>query len=381
MKIGMVCYPTYGGSGIVATELGMELAERGHQVHFISYAAPMRLDTFHPNIFYHEVEIPHYPLFEFHMYTLALTGKIIDVIKYEKLDVVHVHYAIPHAVSGLLTKQILGDKNIKLITTLHGTDITLVGLEPAFQPIVRYSLQQSDAVTSVSQYLKDKTIQLFSPERPIEVIYNFINPEVYKPSECRLRSQIAAEGERILVHTSNFRPVKRVTDTILVLAEVLKKCPAKLVLIGDGPDRHEAEALARKMGISEHVKFLGKQTALPQILSCGDVFLLPSQSESFGLAALEAMACGLPVVATSVGGIPEVVEHGETGFVTEIGDTERMAKYIVELFENPKKLEALSVNARNRAVEKFHVDKIIPQYEELYLQLVEGKYAVNGVAQ
>lgn len=374
MKIGIVCYPTYGGSGIVATELGLSLAARGHEVHFISYSSPMRLDHWRENIYFHEVEFPHYPLFEFHLYTLALTGKIIDVVKYENLDILHVHYAIPHGVSGLLSKQILSEtKDIKLITTLHGTDITLVGLEPSFLPLVKYSLAQSDAITAVSQYLKDKTNQQFNSGKEINVIYNFVDTELYKRSECaKIKNRFSTNGEKILVHVSNFRPVKRVTDTIKILAEVIKHHPAKLLLIGDGPDRNEAEKLAREMGLCQDVFFLGKQNALPELLSCADIFLLPSQSESFGLSALEAMSCGVPVVASNIGGIPELVCHNECGYVAEFGDTERMAKYVRELFDNPKKLAIFSENARKRAVQDFNINKIVPQYEELYQRTMSG---------
>jgi N-acetyl-alpha-D-glucosaminyl L-malate synthase BshA len=373
MKIGMVCYPTYGGSGIVATELGIKLAEKGHEIHFISYATPTRLDRFMENIFFHEVDIPHYPLFEFQLYTLALTGKIIDVIKYEKLDLIHVHYAIPHAISGILSKLILKDTNIKLLTTLHGTDITLVGLEPAFNSLVKYSLENSDGVTAVSNYLKNNTLQHFKVDKDIKVIYNFINTEQYKKVHCsKIHDNIAPNGEKILIHISNFRQVKRVQDTILILAEVLKSIPTKLVLIGDGPDRTECEKLARELGIAEHVKFLGKQSVLVDILSCADVFLLPSQSESFGLSALEAMSCGVPVVGSNIGGIPEVVIHGESGYVAEFGDIHRMARYVKDLLTNEKKWQLFSENSRKIAVEKFDSNLIIPQYEKLYFDLVKS---------
>jgi N-acetyl-alpha-D-glucosaminyl L-malate synthase BshA len=372
MKIGIVCYPTYGGSGVVATELGTALARRGHEVHFITYAQPMRLDRFQDNIFYHEVEQPNYPLFEFQLYSLALAGKIIDVVRYEKLDILHVHYAIPHAISGYLAKQILSKKtSLKLVTTLHGTDITLIGLEPSFLPLVKFSLEQSDAVTAVSGFLAEKTKTGFNTKANVEVIPNFVDTQVYKRLECsKIRHQIAPGAEKILMHVSNFRPVKRVNDTILILDEVLKQSPAKLVLVGDGPDRAEAERLAREMGIAEHVKFLGKQNGLPEILSIADVFLLTSQSESFGLAALEAMSCGVPVVATSMGGIPEVVEHDETGFIAELGDIKRMARYTLDLINNPRKWTEFSANARRRAVEFFDLSLIVPRYEELYQRLL-----------
>jgi len=372
MKIGIICYPTYGGSGIVATELGIALAERGHEIHFISYANPTRLDVFRDNIYFHEVEIPHYPLFEFHLYTLALTGKILDVIKYDKLDIIHAHYAIPHAVSGILTKQILGDNSVKLITTLHGTDITLIGLEPAFAPIVKYSIEQSDCVTAVSRFLKEKTIQNFNIEREISVVPNFIDTKIYKRNEkCNLKYNFAPNGEAILMHISNFRPVKRVTDTIKILDEVIKSGqPAKLILIGDGPDRTEAEKVARELAVDNNVRFLGKQNSLVELLSCADIFLLPSQSESFGLSALEAMACGVPVVASSIGGIPEVVKHNVTGFISELGDIERMAKYVLELLNNRRKWISFSENCIKTAKEEFESQIIIPKYEILYNKLL-----------
>lgn len=368
MKIGIVCYPTYGGSGVVATELGIELAKRGHEVHFITYAQPMRLDRFQDNIFYHEVEQPHYPLFEFPLYSLALAGKIIDVVKYEQLDVLHVHYAIPHAISGFLAKEILKEeRNIALVTTLHGTDITLIGLEPTFLPLVKFSLDQSDAVTAVSKFLADKTVSGFKTLHEPIVIPNFVDTTVYHRMEStKIRSQIAPNDEKILIHVSNFRSVKRVVDTIHIAHEVLKSMPIKLVLVGDGPDRVEAERISRELGIHEHVRFLGKQNALPEILSTADIFLMPSQSESFGLAALEAMACGVPVIGTNLGGIPEVITHSENGYIAELGDIKRMAKYALELLSNKKKWELFSTNCRQSAIDNFDIHRIVPMYEALY---------------
>lgn len=374
MKIGIVCYPTYGGSGVIATELGMELARRGSKVHFITYAMPFRLDRFQDNVFFHEVEIPSYPLMEHQLYTLALAGKIIDVVKYEQLDILHVHYAIPHAISGYLAKQILNaNGSIKLVTTLHGTDITLVGLEPDFHPLVKFSLEQSDAVTAVSSYLMEKTKQNFTPRKDVRVITNFVDTEQYKrvPDGCdSLRRRIAGNNEKIMMHISNFRSVKRVQDTIRILAEVRKQVNAKLILVGDGPDRTDTERLSRELGVSEYVTFLGKQTALPDILSAADVFLLPSQSESFGLSALEAMSCSVPVIGSNIGGIPEVIAHGENGYIAELGDVERMAKYAVELLTNQKRWDVFSTNARKSAVEKFDANLIVPQYEQLYRELL-----------
>ena len=369
----MVCYPTYGGSGIVATELGIQLAKRGHEIHFISYSEPMRLDKFQENVYFHAVEFPHYPLFEFHLYSLALAGKIIEVIKYEQIDLIHVHYAIPHAVSGFLAKEIMQDKkDIKLVTTLHGTDITLVGLEPAFHPIVKFSLEKSDALTAVSKYLADKTTQNFNSNKHIEIIPNFIDVDVYQRGEfSHLKKQIAPNGEKILIHISNFRPVKRVPDTVRIFSEIAKQMPSKLILVGDGPDRAETEALCRELDLCGKVKFLGKQTSLVELLSISDIFLLPSQSESFGLSALEAMSCGVPVIGSNIGGIPEVVAHGETGFVAEFGDTHRMAKYAIELLDNSKKWDVFSNNARQRTLELFNSDLIVNQYEELYKKLMD----------
>lgn len=372
MRIGMVCYPTYGGSGVLATELGQELARRGHSVHFITYAQPMRLDRFQDNIFYHEVETPSYPLLEFNQYTLALAGKILDVARYEHLDVVHVHYAIPHAISAYLAKEIARTTTpFKLVTTLHGTDITLVGLEPTFHPIVKFSLEKSDVITAVSGFLTEKTRQSFGEDLAIRTIPNFVDTEVYKRGECQaVEKRLRAEGEFILMHVSNFRPVKRVHDCIRILAEVRKKLSARLVFVGDGPERSDAERLCRELNVEEYVTFLGKQSALPEILSAADIFLLPSQQESFGLSALEAMSCSVPVVSTSIGGIPEVVRHDETGFIAELGDVNRMARYCVDLLSNPKKLAIFRENSRKRAVEKFDISLIVPMYERVYEEAV-----------
>lgn len=372
MKIGMVCYPTYGGSGVLATELGHQLAKRGHEVHFITYDMPMRLDRFQDNIYYHEVETPSYPLLESDLYPLALAGKIVDVAKYESLDVLHVHYAIPHAVSGYLARQVLAEKQaLPLVTTLHGTDITLVGLEPTFHPLIRFALDQSDVVTAVSGFLEERTRQNFGSELSINVIPNFVDTEHYQRRDNPdLQRHLRPNGEAILLHVSNFRPVKRVQDCVRVLAEVRKKIDARLVLVGDGPDRSETERLCRELGVADHVVFLGKQSALPEILSVADVFLLPSQQESFGLSALEAMSCSVPVIGTNIGGIGEVVEHGESGYLAELGDIHRMARYALELLLHPKKLEHFRVQARRRAVDEFDISLIVPQYESLYQKAV-----------
>jgi len=375
MKIGITCYPTYGGSGVIATELGKSLAQRGHQVHFISYALPFRLNSFVENIVFHEVELSNYPLFEFPMYTLALASKMVEVAVYEKLDLLHVHYAIPHASSAYLAKQMVKDKiDLKIITTLHGTDITLVGLEPSFLPLVKFSIEESDGVTAVSRFLKEKTLTNYDIKKDIEVIPNFVDTQLFRPnpSNC-IKKRLADEGEKILVHTSNFRPVKRVTDVIKVFDIVQKEIPSKLLLIGDGPERSECERLTRQLDLNDKVKFLGKQDGLVEILSCSDLFLIPSQSESFGLAALEAMACGIPVISTSVGGLPELVKHNESGFIAEIGDVERMAKYAIDLLSNKRKYDLFSKNSRDRAVNVFDISKVVPLYEEHYRKILNNE--------
>ncbi|MFN0157909.1 MAG: N-acetyl-alpha-D-glucosaminyl L-malate synthase BshA [Bacteroidota bacterium] len=365
MKIGMVCYPTYGGSGVVATELGKALADKGHQIHFISYAMPMRLNGYLGNVFYHEVEMASYPLFEFPLYTPALASKMVEVCRFEKLDVIHAHYAIPHATSAFLAREIVNN-GLKIVTTLHGTDITLVGLEPSFLPVMKFSIERSDGVTAVSRFLREKTMTNYGIEKDIRVIPNFVDIDKYKRMDCEdICGRFAPKGEKILIHVSNFRLVKRVPDVIKIYDLVRKKVPSKLILVGDGPERSACELLVRELGIQEHVKFLGKQQELVPILSASDLFLMPSQSESFGLSALEAMACEVPVISSSVGGLPELQVHGETGYIAEIGDVERMAKYAVELLTNESRLELFRKAARRRA-EEFDVHKIVNQYENYY---------------
>lgn len=373
MNIGITCYPTYGGSGVVATELGTALAERGHSIHFISYALPMRLgDRFHENVTFHEVEISNYPLFDFPLYTLSLASKMVEVAKYEKLDIFHCHYAIPHAASAYLARQILGDQRVRVITTLHGTDITLVGLEPGFLPVVKFSIEQSDGVTAVSRFLREKTITNYGINKDIEVIPNFINTEKYRRrSDPALRSTCAPTGERILVHTSNFRAVKRVQDVILIYDQVRRKVPSRLFLIGDGPERSQCELLARELGLQDGVRFFGKQIDFVNILSIADLFLMPSQSESFGLSALEAMACEVPVISSSVGGLPELQVHGETGFIAEFGDIDRMARYAIDLLTNPVKHKSFALAARKRAMD-FEADKIVSLYEQYYQRILSA---------
>ena len=367
MKIGITCYPTYGGSGVIATELGKALAQRGHQIHFISYALPMRLDGFSENIVYHEVEMATYPLFEFPLYTPALASKMVEVVKFEQLDLLHVHYAIPHATSAYLAKKILGDRRIKVVTTLHGTDITLVGLEPSFLPVMKFSIEKSDGVTAVSRFLKEKTITNYGIDKEIKVIPNFVDTSKYRRLDAgAVRRQFAPQGEKLLVHVSNFRYLKRVPDAITVFNNIRQKVPSKLLLIGDGPDRSACERLCRDLNIYFDVKFLGKQAELVPLLSAADLFLMPSQSESFGLSALEAMACEVPVISSSVGGLPELIVHGETGFIAEIGDIERMSKYGVNLLMNEQKHQLFAAAARRRAVEMFDIKKIVDQYENYY---------------
>ncbi len=374
MNIGITCYPTYGGSGVVATELGIALAERGHEVHFVSYASPFRLQHYVSNVFFHEVEQSTYPLFDFNLYSLALASKLVEVAQYQKLDILHMHYAIPHAVSGFLAREMVGRDAVKLVTTLHGTDSTLVGLEPSFLPLMRFSIRESDAVTAVSRFLAEKTRASYNIDKEIEIIPNFVNTSVYKPVDSsRFRSRIAPDGGKILAHVSNFRPVKRVTDVIRIFHLVNKQIPSHLLLVGDGPDRTECEALVRELDLCGVVRFLGKQDALVEILSSSDLFLLPSQSESFGLSALEAMSCGVPVISSSSGGIPEVNIHARTGYIAEMGDVERMAKYAVELLGNTKKYAAFSAAARSVAAEQFEAELIVPRYERLYERVLDGR--------
>jgi N-acetyl-alpha-D-glucosaminyl L-malate synthase BshA len=366
MKIGIVCYPTYGGSGVVATELGKALADKGHQLHFISYAMPMRLDGYLGNVFYHEVEMANYPLFEFPLYTPALASKIVEVSRFEKLDLVHAHYAIPHATSAFLAREILNGE-LRIVTTLHGTDITLVGLEPSFLPVMKFSIEKSDGVTAVSRFLREKTMTNYGIRKDIRVITNFVDTEKYHRIACEeIREHFAPAGEKVLVHVSNFRAVKRVPDAIRIFDQVRKKLPASLILAGDGPERSACELLVRELGLQQHVKFLGKQQELVPILSAADLFLMPSQSESFGLSALEAMSCGVPVVSTSVGGLPELQVQGETGYIAEIGDIDRMARYAIDLLTNDSRHARFSQAARARAVEHFDVHRIVLQYEEYY---------------
>jgi L-malate glycosyltransferase len=377
MKIGITCYPTYGGSGVVATELGLELAQRGHDIHFISYAQPIRLTEPQPHIHFHEVEVSRYPLFDYPPYDLALATRMAEVAELYDLDLLHVHYAIPHSVSALLARQMLAAgpsrRRLPFVTTLHGTDITLVGLDRSYLPITRYSIEESDGVTAISQYLRDKTLKEFDIKNHIEVIYNFVNCDLYmRDREApRRREEYATPDERILVHLSNFRPVKRLTDVVEIFDRVCKKVPSKLLLVGDGPDRSKAEWLAVQKGIHDHVVFLGKQDRVQEKLAISDVMLLPSELESFGLAALEAMACKVVPITTRVGGLPEVIEHGKNGFMAEVGDIETMAQYAIDLLSDESRLRTMAQQARASAQARFCASKIIPHYEEFYRRVLE----------
>ena len=378
MKIGITCYPTYGGSGVVATELGLELAHRGHEIHFISYAQPIRLRGTEPNIHYHEVEVSRYPLFDYPPYDLALATRMAEVAQLYDLDLLHVHYAIPHSVSALLARQMLaaGPRAQKLpfVTTLHGTDITLVGLDRSYLPITRYSIEQSDGVTAISNYLRDRTQRVFDVKNRIEVIYNSVNCDIYCRNEKiaeEMRREYAPENQRVLVHLSNFRPVKRLTDVIEIFDRVHKQIPSRLLLIGDGPDRSVAEWLAVQKGIHDDVLFLGKQDQIYDKLSIADLMLLPSELESFGLAALEAMACEVVPIATRAGGLPEVVDHGKTGYLADVGDVETMARYAIELLNNEQRLREMGKAAREVAMQRFCSTKIVKQYEDFYRRVLE----------
>jgi N-acetyl-alpha-D-glucosaminyl L-malate synthase BshA len=371
MNIGITCYPTYGGSGVVATELGKCLAAKGHTVHFITYALPFRLDEFHENIRYHEVDVSTYPLFEFPPYSQALAAKMARVAVEEKLDVLHVHYAIPHATAAYLAKKLIAPHPLKVITTLHGTDITIVGRDPSFLPLVRFMLDESDGVTAVSRYLADRTTREMGTRRPIEVVPNFVDTDHFrrKPDATCPRC-LARAGERIILHISNFRPVKRVEDLVRVFARIHQEVPSRLIMIGDGPDREKAATLAAQLGVGDWVRFLGKQRELVDMLSVADLFLLPSEEESFGLAALEAMACGVPVVASTAGGLSEVVRDGKDGALRPVGDVEGMARAALDILGDPARLAAFRVNARTRAEDSFRCRDIVVRYEEYYRKVL-----------
>lgn len=373
MRIGIVCYPTFGGSGVLATELGKALAQKGHLVHFITYQQPVRLSGFIPNIFYHEVQVPTYPLFDYPPYETALASTMVDVIKNNSLDLLHVHYAIPHASAAFMAKQILAKegKHIPVITTLHGTDITLVGRDKTYAPVVAFSINQSDSITAVSKNLRDETFKTFCIEKDIEVIYNFVDVKrfVRKPIDA-FRKVIAPNGERILLHASNFRKIKRVQDVVKVFNEVQKHIPAKLLFVGDGPERSTAEDLARELNISDEIRFVGKQEQMEDILAIADLFLLTSDYESFGLAALEAMAAGVPVVSTNAGGLTEININGETGYMANVGDVVTMSQQSLAILKDDKTLKGFKERAAAHA-KKFDIHTIVPQYEKLYEQFLQ----------
>lgn len=367
MRIGIVCYPTYGGSGVLATELGKALADKGHHVHFITYQQPVRLDAFSANIFYHEVSVPSYPLFDYPPYELALASTMVDVILKHNLHLLHVHYAIPHASAAYMAKQILlkRGRNIPVITTLHGTDITLVGRDKTYEPVVTFSINESDAITAVSQNLKEETYRSFAIEKDIQVIENFVDNSRYKKPIDAFRKVIAPHKEKILIHASNFRKVKRVEDVIQVFANVHERLPSKLLLVGDGPERRSTEELVRKLGVQDDVRFLGKQEQIEEILLISDLFLLPSEYESFGLAAMEAMAASVPVISSNAGGLPEININGETGFLADVGDVQTMSEEAIRLLSDDALLKQFKVKAKAQAM-KFDLHNIVPQYEKLY---------------
>ncbi len=371
MKIGMVCYPTHGGSGVVASELGLALARRGYEVHFISYAVPFRLREFHPNIFLHEVDVAAYPLFKYPPYDLSLTTKIVDVTQEYGLDLLHAHYAVPHATSAYLAKHVLNSQKLKVITTLHGTDITLVGADKSFYSMIKFSIEQSDGVTAVSNYLKERTVEEFNINRDIRVIYNFIDPAKGAESHERLcrRDKYAPKGEKVLMHASNFRPVKRVSDVVRIFAKVREQMPCKLLLVGEGPERLFMQQLVKELKLREDVLFLGEVDYIEQILRCADLFLLPSEQESFGLAALEAMNCSVPVIAAHTGGVPEVIVHGETGFLFPVGEINAMAQAALDLLRDDDKLRRFS-NASRQHAQRFAIDKIMPEWENYYQEVM-----------
>jgi N-acetyl-alpha-D-glucosaminyl L-malate synthase BshA len=374
MNIGIVCYPTFGGSGVLATELGIALAKRGHRVHFVAYRQPARLNTFQEGVFYHEVPAADYPLFEYAPYDTAMASTLVDVARSASLDLLHVHYAIPHAAIGFMAREILKSlgRYVPMVTTLHGTDITLVGRNKVFAPVVTFSINESDGVTAVSQFLKEETMRTFPITKPIEVIYNFVDLNRFKRTDKEhFRKAIAPNDEKILVHISNFRPVKRIPDVIDIFKRIRSTVPAKLLLVGDGPERQNAEILCRELGLCDEIRFLGKLEAVEEILAVADLFLLPSEHESFGLSALEAMACEVPVISSNAGGLCEVNIDGVTGFTADPGDTERMANAVMLLLMDPDRLASFRQNALAQA-RRFSIDRILPQYEAFYEKAIAG---------
>jgi N-acetyl-alpha-D-glucosaminyl L-malate synthase BshA len=367
VRIGITCYPTYGGSGIVATELGLELAARGHEVHFITYANPIRLDPDTPRIYYHEVEVSTYPLFQYPPYSLALASRMTEVAEYHKLDLLHVHYAIPHSISALLAQQMTTSRYLPFVTTLHGTDITLVGTDRSYFPITKFSIERSDGVTTISEFMRKRTEDFFGIKKPVEVIHNFVNCDLYVPDREAQRT-----GRPRILHISNFRPVKRVLDCIRAFAKVRPHVDAELWMAGDGPDRSPAEQLARELGIDRHVRFLGKQDHMERLIPRMSAIHLPSETEAFGLAALEGMACGVPPVATRVGGVPDLITHGEDGFMEAVGDTDAQAVRLVELLADSATQERISAAARQTATSRFCTSLLIPRYEQYYKKVCEA---------
>jgi N-acetyl-alpha-D-glucosaminyl L-malate synthase BshA len=373
MRIGIVCYPTHGGSGVVASELGLALAQHGHQVHIISYDVPFRLREFHPNISLHEVDIAVYPLFKYPPYELGLSNKIVEVAQEHGLDIVHAHYAVPHATSAYLAKHILNSPKLKIITTLHGTDITLVGADKSFFSAIKFSIEQSDGVTAVSNYLQKRTMSEFGITREIRVIHNFIDSEKcleHDDGPCK-RSVYAPGGEKILMHASNFRPVKRVGDVVRIFARVRQEMPCKLLLVGEGPERLFVQQLVKELKLQDDVRFLGQVDSIENVLKCADVFLLPSEQESFGLAALEALACGVPVVGATTGGLPEVVRHGENGYLYPVGEIRDMALAVIDILSDGQRYQRFSETARKQAIKNFDLKVILPQWEKFYEEVLE----------
>ncbi len=373
MNIGIVCYPTFGGSGVVATELGIGLAKKGHKVHFITYSQPSRLDFFNENIFYHEVSIPAYPLFQYPPYELALSGTMVSTAQYAELDLFHVHYAIPHASAAYLAQKIMEDSGVGIpfVTTLHGTDITLVGKDAGFSPVVEFSINHSDMVTCVSEDLKRETNEFFNVRKDIKVIPNFIDPQKFqKQKKDHFKKAICPNGEKLLVHTSNFRKVKRVEDVVMLFEKIRERIPAKLLLAGDGPERQNIESKCRELKSCEDIRFLGKMEAIEEILSVSDLFILPSEKESFGLAALEAMACEVPVISSNAGGIPELNVNGVTGFLSDVGDIDDMLKNSLIILDD-ENLEGFKKRAKERALE-FDIERVLPRYEQAYFEVIES---------
>jgi N-acetyl-alpha-D-glucosaminyl L-malate synthase BshA len=374
MNIGIVCYPTFGGSGVLATELGKALAEKNHTVHFITYQQPVRLTGFRANIFYHEVRVPTYPLFDYPPYESALASTMVDVVKNNNIDLLHVHYAIPHASAAYMAKQILekGGRYVPVITTLHGTDITLVGRDKTYAPVVAFSINHSDAITAVSENLKEETYKIFNIEKDIQVIYNFVDVQRFrkKPIDA-FRKVIAPDNERIIMHASNFRKIKRIEDVIYIFKKLNETIPSRLLLVGDGPERPMAEALCRELDLCDDIRFVGKQQDMEEIFAIADLFLLPSEYESFGLSALEAMAGGAPVVATNVGGLPEIIKQGENGYMGKVGDVDQMAQYAIDILKDEATFLKFRENAKKQA-DRFDITRIVPQYEKLYEQLYES---------